>query len=52
MLYYHPTETSNQYSYEFQYGVTWLIWSHCVLVTEMSRWRWPDYWPKHGWKCQ
>jgi prolipoprotein diacylglyceryltransferase len=25
MLYYHSTETSNQYSYEFRYGVIRLI---------------------------
>ena len=31
-------------SYEFQYcGVIWHIWSHCVLVTEMSPWRWQYY---------
>jgi hypothetical protein len=34
-------------SYEFQYcGVISCIWSRCILITEMSPWRWLDYQPK------
>jgi hypothetical protein len=36
-------------SHEFQHcGVIWHIWSYCVLVTEMSPWRWQYYRPKHA----